>query len=144
MSRLKEKRTYRIWIAMKARCYAPSQNKGYYKDFGIKVCDRWLHSYETFMADMGEPSGDDYSIERLDVYGDYEPGNCVWLPVRNQPKNRSNSKMYTYEGKTLCLKDWAREIGMKYDTLRNRVIRKGMPFETAIKTPLMKSNGEYI
>lgn len=129
-------RSYRIWCAMKARCYAPSQNKGYYKAFGVKVCERWLHSYETFIADMGgEPDFEDFSIERLDPRGDYEPANCIWIPAREQPKNRTTSKFYTYQGKTLCLKDWAREIGMKYDTLRSRVIRRGMPFEKAISIP---------
>lgn len=42
------------WMAMKARCYNPN-NKQYddYGGRGIKVCDRWLYSFEDFLGDMG-------------------------------------------------------------------------------------------
>ena len=113
----KSMKEYRIWKAMKARCYAPSQNKGYYKEHNIKVCDRWLHSFDNFIADMGAIPGKDYSIERIDVYGDYEPSNCKWIPQREQPKNRTNSIMLTYKGERICLKEASRRIGIKYTTL---------------------------
>lgn len=123
---------YRIWKAMKARCYAKSQNKGYYKQFGIKVCDKWLHDFEAFLTDMGKMPSEEYSIERIDVHGDYCPENCKWIPMKDQPKNRSNSLFFTYGGKTMCLKDWARYFGIKYTTLYRRVIKENKPFETAI------------
>lgn len=122
---------YRIWKAMKARCYAPSQQKGGYKKNHIQVCDRWLHSYENFIADMGKMPDESYSLERIDVYGNYEPSNCIWIPMRDQPKNRSNCLFYTYEGKKMILKDWAREYGIKYGTLYRR-IHSGMKLEQAI------------
>lgn len=124
---------YRIWKAMKARCYAPSQNKGYYKKFGIKVCDRWLHDFDTFLKDMGKMPSDDYSIERKDVHGDYCPENCIWIPMREQPKNRTNSIFITHDGKTLCLKDWARELGIGYSCLYRRVVTNKTDFEKAIQ-----------
>ena len=123
---------YRIWKAMKARCYAKSQNKGYYKQFGIKVCDKWLHDFEAFLTDMGKMPSEEYSIERIDVHGDYCPENCKWIPMKDQPKNRSNSLFFTYGGKTMCLKDWSRYFGIKYTTLYRRVIKENKPFETAI------------
>lgn len=46
---------YRIWAAMKRRCYNP--NVPYYRDYGgrgIKVCNRWYDA-ESFAEDMGEP-----------------------------------------------------------------------------------------
>lgn len=116
---------YRIWKAMKSRCYAPSQNKGYYKKDHIQVCDRWKHNFDAFLADMGPIPSDDYSIERIDVSKDYCPENCKWIPMRDQPKNRRNSKMYTINGETACLKDWARRFGIKYTTLYAGVTRYG-------------------
>lgn len=97
---------YRIWAAMKSRCYSPSnKNMGYYQLDNIKVCDRWKNSYENFIADMGKIPSDDYSIERIDYTKDYCPENCKWILKTEQSKNRRNSKVYTYNGKTMILKD---------------------------------------
>ena len=121
----KSMKEYRIWKAMKSRCYAPSQNKGCYKQFGIQVCDRWRNDFEAFLQDMGSIPGEDYSIERLDVHKDYCPDNCIWIPMKDQPKNRSTTIFITLGEKTMCLKDWAREIGVKYSTLYMKYRRSG-------------------
>lgn len=121
----KSMKEYRIWRAMKARCYAPSQTKGYYKQNHIQVCDRWKHSFDNFIQDMGAIPSDDYSIERIDVTKDYEPGNCKWIKQTDQPKNRTNTIWMTYNGKTMCLKDVARETGMKYSRLYMAYRRAG-------------------
>ena len=123
---------YRIWLAMKARCYAPSnKNIGMYQRNGIQVCDRWRHSFENFLADMGSIPGDDYSIERIDNLGDYCPENCKWIPMREQMKNRSNVPLYTHNGETHCLKEWAKILNLNPEFLRGR-IRRGKSFEEAI------------
>lgn len=51
--------TYKIWQGMKKRCLNPASNVySYYGERGITVCDRWLESYDNFLADMGErPDG---------------------------------------------------------------------------------------
>jgi hypothetical protein len=49
--------------------------------------------YKNFAADMGEPSGDE-TLDRIDVYGNYEPSNCRWAGVQTQNRNirlRANS-----------------------------------------------------
>ena len=116
---------------MKARCYAPSQTKGYYKKNNIQVCDRWRNSFDNFLADMGNCPFEDASIERIDNLGDYCPENCKWIHQSEQQKNRHNVPTYEYQGKIMCLKDWSRTLGISYDRLRGR-IRNGKSLEQAI------------
>ena len=130
----KDELTYKRWKAMKARCYSPSYNNGYnkYQQLGIQVCDEWKDSYEKFLSDMGEcPEG--YSLERVNPLRDYCIGNCIWIEINEQPRNRTNSLIYTLNGNTKLLKDWAKEFNISYTTLRHRVVKQGMDLETALK-----------
>ena len=72
--------TYRSWQNMRSRCTNPNNKHNWprYGGRGIKVCDRWLNSFENFLADMGERPSKKYSINRIDNNRNYEPGNCEW------------------------------------------------------------------
>ncbi len=113
--------TYMRWFAMIRRC--TNKNHKQYKDYGgrgITVCERWLHSFENFLSDMGEVPGK-LTLDRKDNAGNYEPSNCKWSTRKEQNRNRRDSIMITYQGKTQCVTVWAEELNLKAATIRNRV-----------------------
>lgn len=79
---------YQAYYSMKSRCY-DEKNKAFkhYGGRGIKVCDRWLESFEKFVEDMGERPLK-HSLDRIDVNGNYEPKNCRWATQQMQCLNQ--------------------------------------------------------
>ena len=74
---------------MRARCTNPRHIQfRRYGGRGIRVCERWLNSFENFLADMG-PRPPGTTIHRINNHGNYEPGNCVWAPRKEHELNKS-------------------------------------------------------
>lgn len=118
---MRNTRTYRIWVSLKHRPY------------NAPVCKRWA-KFENFLADMGEvPEG--LTIDRINNAKGYSPKNCRWATHLQQTLNRSITRNITYQGKTQCLSHWAKEIGMRHDTLTHR-LNAGWSIEKALTTPV--------
>jgi hypothetical protein len=126
----------KVWRSMQHRCYNTSQKS--YKDYGAKgvvVCERWLGSngFENFVTDMGEkPEG--YTIDRINVNGNYEPSNCRWASREEQANNKRTTRYLTLGDKTQTLAQWARELGCTPSAILLRL--KKMSVEKALTTPV--------
>jgi hypothetical protein len=80
---------YMAWDSMIGRCYRSSNpHFNYYGGRGITVCDRWRESFIAFLEDMGLKPSPDLSLDRINVNGNYEPGNCRWATQAVQANNK--------------------------------------------------------
>jgi hypothetical protein len=135
--RVEQNPTHRSWTAMKKRCL--DRNAADYHRYGgrgIKVCDRWKHSFENFLADMGErPEG--RTLDRIDNEGDYAPANCRWSTNVEQGRNKRNSHRLAWAGETLTIAGWAEKTGLPASLIGGR-LRRGWSAEDALTRPVRR------
>lgn len=86
------KQEYQIWYMMRVRCNNP--NHVSYKDYGgrgIKVCDEWMceqTGFEKFLKHVKPRPTPKHTIDRIEVNGNYEPGNIRWATPKEQAANK--------------------------------------------------------
>ncbi len=99
----------------------------------VKVCERW-EEFSNFLEDMGErPEGT--SLDRIDVFGDYEPKNCRWATASEQQRNKRFNRTLTYNGVTKSIHDWSEQFSIGSNTLYKRVFEYGWEVDKALLTP---------
>ena len=128
----KEIPEYNVWKAMRTRVSKNCKGNNTYKEKGIEICERW-NNFELFYKDMGKRPSEKHSIDRIDNDKNYSPENCRWTTQSVQCSNRGSfNKIFILNGEPKVLKDIAREVGIVYTTLYNRIYVHNIPFEEAI------------
>ena len=135
-----KERLYGVWARMTNRCENPN-NSAYkwYGERGIKVCAEW-HDYATFrewaVSTGYDPTAEIHkcTIDRIDTNGDYCPENCKWSDAKEQSNNRRSNRLYTYNGKTQNIRQWADEYDISYKMLIQR-LNRNWTIERAITEP---------
>lgn len=126
---------HEIWRGMKERCENPNtQQFCDYGGRGISICDRW-RDFSAFLEDMGQRPSPLYSIDRMDVNGNYEPVNCRWATDKEQSRNRRNNILVKVGGASMPLSQAVEVLGgdnRVYKGVHKRMKYKGMTFESAI------------
>jgi len=126
---------YTSWLSMKQRCTNPNDpSYRFHGARGITIDSRW-NKFENFLEDMGDrPKG--LSIDRINTYGNYEPGNCRWADQVTQTNNTRANVHWEYEGTSRTIAQWATYLGIGYQTLRRRVQIHNWTIKLAIETPV--------
>lgn len=133
MSRYVIKKEFRqaagVYRGMIYRCNVPSDKR--YKKYGaigIKVCDRWMESFENFISDMGPRPSENYSLDRINGAGNYEPGNCRWATSLEQALNvrkKTRSWTFPYKGVSLDSEKRRNTIYRSYININKKRIELG-------------------
>lgn len=121
-------RLHHVYYGMISRCYN-EQNPSYkyYSKNNITVCDEWINDYLKF-KEWALLNGYDYSktrkeqsLDRIDNSKGYSPENCRWVSHSENCKNTTRNIWLTYNGKTMVMEDWSKEIGLSRSTIKMRL-----------------------
>lgn len=141
---------YMIWGTIMKRCYNPNEI-GYkrYGGRGITVCDEWSNkengstNFINWAMDNGYieeilPNGrNKWTLDRINVNGNYEPSNCRFITMKEQNNNRRTNHYIAYNGKTHTLAEWSEILNIKYGTLKSRLSDYGWSIERAFTEPVI-------
>ena len=132
---------YKTWKRMINRC--ENKNSKDYQDYGgrgIKICDEWRTDFVEFLYWSLKHGGEHgLSIERKDVNGNYCQENCCYIPLSEQPKNRTCTTRIEFDGEVHSISEWARIKCMSRSTLKERLKSKNFTVEEALNTPVNKN-----
>lgn len=130
------------WTNMKTRC--TNKNVDDYKNYGgrgIRVDPNWV-SFAGFVEDMYESLPKEnrhlYTLERIDVNGDYTKDNCRWATRKEQSRNTRRNKLISFQGTKKTLTEWAEYMGIKSSTARQRYYVYGWDIEKTLLTPVQE------
>jgi len=76
------------------------------------MCERWRNSFHEFINDIGPCPGKEYTIDRINNDGNYEPGNVRWATKKEQANNRRSNRILTFEGISMTMAQWAESKGI--------------------------------
>lgn len=129
---------YNSFNNAKNRCNNP--NDKYYSDYGNRGIEFRFNSFEEFLAEIGEkPKPKElYSVERINNEGHYESGNIKWALANEQSRNKRMNHNVTFNSKTQCLTDWAKDLKINVLTLFSRINDSGWCINCAFTIPVKK------
>ena len=110
---------YRAYQSARSRCV--NQHDISYPRYGGRGIEFRFHSFEEFIADVGDRPSPLHSLDRKNTQGHYERGNIRWATRQEQQRNRRNSVLVELNGVRKTLQEWADERGARYDTAYRRL-----------------------
>lgn len=138
-------RLFNVWRCMIKRCYDVNHTAYHrYGGRGIRICDEWLNNYEAFrdfMLANGYPEDAgpyEYSIDRINNDGNYEPSNCRVVTASIQSLNKSNNHRISFKGEEMTITEAAKKCNLTNQQVFNR-LNKGWTMKRALTQPLTQT-----
>lgn len=104
------------WDAMMRRCYDPS-NRGFkqYGALGVKVHPAFHNKVDYANYAKALPNANiDREIDRIDTFGNYEPGNIRWVTRKENCRNLRTTIWTTFKGEKISSKEFAERYVHKF------------------------------
>jgi len=126
-------RFYNIWAGIITRC-TNKNHKSYkmYGEKGITVHDKW-REYLGFKEDMLSFYEDGLVIDRINNKKGYSRSNCRWVTPKENSRNRSVTKMASYNGVMRPLAEWCEKLSLNYDKAKYRVNKGSIEINQVMK-----------
>lgn len=129
---------YRVWHNMKQRCY--NKNRREYKNYGgrgIKICPSWKYSFQCFYKwAMSHGYKEGLLLDRRNNEKGYWPYNCRFVTRLESIRNTRHNLFLRYNGQKKCLSEWSEIIGIKPETISQRIFKLKWPIWKALSTSL--------
>lgn len=139
---------YKEWCYMKSRCLNPNTNRPEsYTEKGISIYPIWKNDFKAFYDYVSKlPHFDEaeYSLDRIDNDGNYEPGNVRWANNYQQANNKNRSVKISNGKETKSMSEWCRELNIDYSRVNaryNTAKKRGisLPFEKLFSKEKLKN-----
>ena len=104
------------------------------------VCDEWKQNFMNFYDwAMSHGYKDELFLCRMELDKGFNPDNCIWM-TKKEYIRKNQSKLYTYNGKTITLPEWSELYNINLGTLRHRINTYGMSIEEALTKQIKKKH----
>ena len=80
----------------------------------------------------------------VNILAEKENESETTLDDQEKPKKNNHKRLIEYNGEVKTLTAWAKELGIRHQTLYNRIVMKGMDPIEALEMPLKKSKQEEV
>ena len=126
---------YGVWNNMKSRCYSSkSAVYRFYGGRGVKVCDEWVNSFESFY-NWAIQNGWEKGLELdKDKRGDgmcYSPDTCCFLTKKKNKNITRRCRYIMVENTKYSLSELSEKFNIDYRKLQ-RSLNKGISIENII------------
>ena len=126
---------YRRWTAIRQFINNSSTPRhSQYRGLECQGLDNFKIFSEFIESEIGLPPKPDSKLNRIDQSLGWIPSNVRWTDNLNVSNNRRFNIRVEYQGRTQTLKNWARELGFKYDTVLTR-FQRGWSVEDCLTQP---------
>lgn len=136
--KIRDHRAESIYYKMVSRCTNPeNQDYHHYGGRGIKIYEEWIHSRDSFalyIQSLDNYDNPDYTMDRIDNNGNYEPGNIKFSTRKEQSRNTRRNSILVLDGVSYTAVEFSEKFGLGQDYIKDR-LRLGFTPEEILKIP---------